>query len=93
MNLKPEKTPVARIAFEPLVRRGPDSFREFRCGPLYILYGLASDPKDRRWGHTDPGGQTRVRHVWSVHYIEVPDGRKVWGAYIGPLCFYWRLGA
>jgi hypothetical protein len=83
----------ARLAFEPSVRRGPDSMREFRLGPLLILAGLARDPNDRLWGITDPSGMTRTRHLVSLHYLEVPDGRRVWGVYLGPLCLYWRWGA
>jgi hypothetical protein len=67
--------------------------REFRLGPLMILVGLAHEPGDRLWGHTEPSGLTRTRHVVSLHYLEVPDGRRVWGAYIGRLALYCGCGA
>ena len=88
---EPEKDGGTDSRAAPPVMLGPESFSEFRLGPLLVLYQLARDPNDRLWGHTEPSGQTRTRHVWSLHWLEVPEGRKLWGAYIGPLCLYWRF--
>ena len=88
-----EPTALGGVAFEAQVRLGTESFREFRRGPLRISYRFARQPGDRLWGHTTPSGTIRVRHALSLHYLAAPDGRKVWGAYLGPLCLYWRWGA
>jgi hypothetical protein len=70
-------------------KRGPDSLKKFQFGPLTIFLGFSKDPDDRLWGHTDENRRTRVRHLISLHFIEVPDGRTVWGIYLGSLCLYW----
>jgi hypothetical protein len=75
--------------FNPPVKHRPESYRRLQLGPLLVMYRFSSDTNDKLWGHTEPSGKTRVRHLISLHYLEASDGCKVWGAYIVSLCLYW----
>jgi len=77
--------------FRPSVKRGPDSMREYRFGPLLLWTGMSRDADDRLWGHTDADGLTRTRHLASLHYLEAPDGQRIWGAYVWSLCLYFAI--
>jgi hypothetical protein len=74
--------------FPEIQKRGPDPMKTFKLGPIGMIYGFSNDPKDRLWGHTDENRTSRVRHLISLHYIEIPDGRKLWGSYLGSLCVH-----
>jgi hypothetical protein len=80
-----------RPRFKPSIKRGPDSMREYRFGHLVIFAGMSRDPEDRLWGHTDTNGLTRTRHLVSVHYLEAPNGQRIWGVYVWRLCLYFGV--
>ena len=75
--------------FGPSPLRELGSFKELTIGKLYVLYGAAQLKDDKLWGHTEPDRRLRTRHLLSLHFLERPDGRRVWGCYVGSFCAYW----